>query len=65
MALSKSVEESLKEAESSLRNALAFAARGERSTVCTIIADMINRIDQLRSVDNLMDTLEDIQSKNN
>lgn len=65
MALSESVENSLTEAESSLRNALAFAARGERSAVCTIIADMINRIDQLRSVDNLMDTLEDIQSKNN
>ena len=29
MALSKSVEESLKEAEQSLRNALAFAARQE------------------------------------
>jgi hypothetical protein len=30
MALSKSVEESLKEAEQNLRNALAFAARQEK-----------------------------------
>ena len=38
MALSKSVEESLKEAELALRNALAFAARGERPVVCGTIA---------------------------
>lgn len=30
MALSESVEQSLKEAESSLRNALAYAARQEK-----------------------------------
>ena len=42
MALSKSVEDSLKEAEQSLRNALAFAARGERSTVCTQIAKLMH-----------------------
>jgi hypothetical protein len=30
MALSESVEQSLKEAEASLRNALAYAARQER-----------------------------------
>ena len=33
MTLSQSVEESLKEAEQSLRNALAFAARQERPLV--------------------------------
>ena len=41
MALSKTVEDSLKEAESSLRNALAFAARGERPLVCSQIANLI------------------------
>ena len=40
MALSKSVEESLKEAEASLRNALSYAARQERPMVCSVIADM-------------------------
>jgi len=43
MALSESVETSLKEAESSLRNALAYAARQERPMVCSVIADLISK----------------------
>lgn len=58
MALSASVEESLKEAEQSLRNALAFAARGERPVVCSVIADMIHRIETLQTTDSIMDKLE-------
>ena len=58
MALSKSVEESLKEAEQSLRNALAFAARQERPMVCGVIADMIGRIESLKSTDSILDKLE-------
>ena len=58
MALSKSVEESLKEAEQSLRNALAFAARQERPMVCSVIADMISRIDTVMHTDALLDKLE-------
>jgi hypothetical protein len=58
MALSNSVEESLKEAEQSLRNALAFAARQERPMVCTVVADMISRIDTLMHTDALLDKLE-------
>ena len=58
MALSNSVEESLKEAEQSLRNALAFAARQERSMVCSVIAEMIGRLDSLRSTDEILDKLE-------
>ena len=45
MALSQSVEESLKEAEQSLRNALAYAARQERPMVCSVIADLISKIE--------------------
>jgi len=41
MALSESVETSLKEAEQSLRNALAYAARQEKPFVGKHIADMI------------------------
>ena len=37
MALSESVETSLREAEASLRNALAYAARQERPMVCNVI----------------------------
>jgi hypothetical protein len=50
MALSESVEASLKEAESNLRNALAYAARQERPVVCGVIADLINKIDNLQSI---------------
>lgn len=59
MALAKQVEESLKEAESNLRNALAFAARGERPVVCKQIASMISDIDQIRSFDGILDKLEE------
>ena len=58
MALSKSVEESLKEAEQSLRNALAFAARQERPMVCGVIAEMIGRIESLKSTDSILDKIE-------
>jgi hypothetical protein len=58
MALAKQVEESLKEAESNLRNALAFAARGERPMVTSMIAEMIHKIDALISTDSLLDKLE-------
>lgn len=58
MALSESVETSLKEAEASLRNALAYAARQERPMVCSIIADMISRIETLQATDSILDKLE-------
>ena len=58
MALSESVETSLKEAEASLRNALAYAARQERPMVCSVVADMISRIDTLMHTDAILDKLE-------
>ena len=58
MALSKSVEESLKEAEASLRNALAFSARTERPMVCSVIADLISRIESVMSTDKMLDKWE-------
>ena len=62
MALSESVEQSLKEAEASLRNALSYAARQERPMVCSVVADMISRIDTLMSTDALLDKLENRKS---
>ena len=59
MALGQQVEDSLKEAESSLRNALAYAARTERPMVVSVIADMIGRIETVMSTDQLLDKLED------
>ena len=58
MALGTQVEESLKEAEASLRNALAFAARTERPMVVSVIADLISRIESVMSTDSLLDKLE-------
>ena len=60
MALGKQVQESLKEAEASLRNALAFAARQERPIVCTTIAKLINEIDHIGSFDGILDKLEEM-----
>ncbi len=59
MALSESVETSLKEAEAALRNALAYAARQEKPFVGKCIADMVMEIDQLIKADALIDKLEE------
>lgn len=61
MALSQSVTDSLQEAEQSLRNALAFAARGERSIVAKQIAEMIHSIEMMYHCDTLMDHIEELK----
>jgi len=61
MALAQPVEESLREAESCLRNALSYAARSERPMVVSVIADLIHRIDGVISTDDLLDKLENRQ----
>ena len=58
MTLGQQVEENLKDAESSLRAALSFAARTERPMVCSVIADLISRIESVMSTDKLLDKLE-------
>jgi len=58
MALSQSVEENLKDAEQSLRAALAFAARQERPMVCSVIADLISRIESVQNTESILDKLE-------
>ena len=60
MALSQTVEDSLREAESHIRNALAFAARGERPSVCASIAKLVQDIENLKSLDGIMDKLEEL-----
>tara|TARA_B100002019_G_C21247499_1_gene589206 strand:- start:458 stop:661 length:204 start_codon:yes stop_codon:yes gene_type:complete len=59
MALSNSVEESLNEASGQLRNALAFAARQERPVICTQIAKLISDIENIGSMDSILDTLDE------
>jgi hypothetical protein len=58
MALSETVERNLKDAEQSLRAALAFAARQERPMVCSVIADLISRIESVQNTDSILDKLE-------
>jgi hypothetical protein len=62
MALSETVERNLKDAEQSLRAALSFAARQERPMVCSVIADLIHRIESVMSTDSLLDKLENRKS---
>ena len=58
MSLGSQVEESLKEAEASLRNALSFAARTERPMVCSVIANLISRIESVQNTESILDKLE-------
>ena len=65
MALSSSVEESLQEAQSNLRNALAYAARNERPIICERIAKLIADIEGVSTTDSLFDTLESYKQQGN
>ena len=56
--LTNQVEESLKEAEGYLRNALHWAAKNERPTICCSISKMIQEIEHLQTFDKLLDKLE-------
>jgi hypothetical protein len=62
VALSETVETSLREAEASLRNALSFAARTERPMVTSVIASLINKIDSLVETHKIIDKLEERQN---
>ena len=58
--MSEKVEEHLREAEASLRAALAFEARTEKPMVTSSIADVIGRIDSLIGTHQLLDRFEDM-----
>ena len=59
MKVSKQVEDSVKDAISNLRNALAFAARTEEPYVAKHIADKIMDLDMLIQVNSLISHLEE------
>ena len=61
MKVSKQVEDSVKEAIESLRNALAFAARSEEPYIAKHIADKIMELDSLIKVNHFLDDLEEIE----
>ena len=54
MALSKQVKDSVEEANSSLRNALAFAARAEHPIIIKGLSDILAKLDQLAQIDELI-----------
>ena len=58
MSLSTQVEDSLREAQSNLRNALSFASRSEKPYVSKHIADMLLRIDSLIQAHDMLETLK-------
>ena len=58
MALSQQVKESLEDAKSSLKNALAFSARNEKPMISKHIADMLANIDNLIMASDIMDKIE-------
>ena len=58
MPLSEQVEESLRDAQSNMRNALAFSARGEKTYVSKHIADMLHKVDNLIDVSDVLEKLE-------
>jgi len=58
MALTEQVEVSLRDAQSHLKNALAFSARNEKPYVSKHIANM------LADIDNLIDATELIEKLN-
>ena len=65
MALSESVETSLIEAQSHLKNALSYSARQEAPLVSVEIAKTIQSIDMIRKYDNFLDKIDELMKKNN
>jgi len=60
MTLSTQVSESLKDAQSDLRNALAYAARNEEPWMVKHIATALADIDNLFHVESLLDRADKV-----
>ena len=58
MSLSQQVEDSLRESQECLRNALAYSARNEKPYISKHIADMLMTIDSLIDMQTMIDTIE-------
>ena len=61
MALSQQVEDSLRDSQEALRNALAFAARNEKPYVGKHVANMLADIENLVDATDLLEKLENRQ----
>ena len=63
MTLSRPVEASLSASQEHLRDALAFAARGEKPYVAKHIADFLASIDNLIDSQDIIERMEDFIKK--
>ena len=63
MTLSRPVEESLRASQEHLRDALAFAARGEKPYVAKHIANFLADIDNLIDAQDLIERMDDFIKK--
>ena len=63
MSLSTQVQESLRDAQGNLRNALAYAARNEKSYVAKHIANMLANIDNLVDSTKILEMLDDMNDR--
>ena len=59
MTLSTPVEDSLREAQSNLRNALAYAARTESAYTSKHIADMLSKIEAIIDAEDFIHQVEE------
>ena len=58
MPLTEQVQTSLRDAQSELKNALAFSARNEETYVSKHIADMLMKIDNLIDTHDMLEHLK-------
>ena len=63
MALTDTVEYSLREAQENLRNALAFSARNEKPYVSKLIADILANIDNLIDTADVIEQLRELEQE--
>ena len=61
--LTQQVEDSLRASQEHLRDALAFAARGEKPYVAKHIANFLADIDNLIDAQDLIENMRDIMEK--
>jgi hypothetical protein len=63
MSLSTQVKESLNQATTCLRDALAFAARAEHPITINTISDILMRLESLECMEELMQKFEGSQNQ--
>ena len=59
MSLSTQVQESLRDAQGNLRNALAYAARTESAYTSKHIADMLSKIEEIIDAEDFIHQVEE------